>query len=202
MNPDRLSRTQLRYFQPDLVQHFSLRHNRRAYKGVFWQIVLEPESAICDPADDPLYVNLSFDDGFAKLFPVLDYLTSAVATFLALHSPLSPDYSGWWPIRRIRLIHRSVLLKPVPTRFSSGEGQGGLDMVAVGDNIAVYADGNYTPSGATSASTPIFASIVNRLVEERLAMSKGPLSFSKAALFAEPWALKDIVEGPGRTAAH
>ena len=45
-------------------------------------------------------------------------------------------------------------------------------MAAYGDNIAVFNQGKFTLAGGTSASTPIFASIINRINEERIAAGK------------------------------
>lgn len=53
----------------------------------------------------------------------------------------------------------------------------GLDVAANGDNIAVYVEGEFTLEGGTSAASPIFAAIVNRIVEERIKHGKGPVGF-------------------------
>lgn len=69
------------------------------------------------------------------------------------------------------------------------------DVSANGDNIAVYVGGKFGLSGGTSAATPIFSSIVNRIIEARLAIGKGPLGFLNPALYANPWVLNDITNG-------
>ena len=43
--------------------------------------------------------------------------------------------------------------------------------------------------------TPIFAAIINRIVDERLAIGKGPLGFLNPVLYDNEWALNDIVNG-------
>ena len=43
--------------------------------------------------------------------------------------------------------------------------------------------------------TPIFASIVNRINEERLAAGKGPVGFISPVLYANPGVLNDIKNG-------
>ena len=68
-------------------------------------------------------------------------------------------------------------------------------MSANGDNIAVYNGGNYTLSGGTSASAPIFAGVVNRINEERLRVGKGSLGWLNPGLYANPGMLNDIVNG-------
>jgi tripeptidyl-peptidase I len=43
--------------------------------------------------------------------------------------------------------------------------------------------------------TPIFASVVNRIIDLRLDFGKGPLGFINPALYANPWVLNDITNG-------
>lgn len=69
-------------------------------------------------------------------------------------------------------------------------------MSANGDNIAVVVQGENTLSGGTSASSPIFASIVNRIIDERIAAGKpGPLGFLNPILYQNADAFNDITEG-------
>lgn len=74
-------------------------------------------------------------------------------------------------------------------------GRGVPDVAANGDNIAVYVGGEFQLSGGTSAATPIFASVINRIIEERLAIGKGPLGFLNPTLYAHPEILNDITNG-------
>jgi hypothetical protein len=69
------------------------------------------------------------------------------------------------------------------------------DVAANGDNIATYNAGNFSSSGGTSASTPIFASIINRINEARLNVNKNPIGFINPALYAHPEILNDITNG-------
>ena len=50
-------------------------------------------------------------------------------------------------------------------------------------------------SGGTSAATPIFASVINRIIEERLNAGKGPLGFLNPSLYANPSMFTDIING-------
>lgn len=68
-------------------------------------------------------------------------------------------------------------------------------MAANGDNIAVYVEGEATLEGGTSAAAPIFASLVNRIDEERIKIGKGPVGFINPALYQNPWVLNDITNG-------
>jgi tripeptidyl-peptidase-1 len=69
------------------------------------------------------------------------------------------------------------------------------DVAANGDNIAVFNAGNFTRSGGTSASTPIFASIINLINEQRLNAGKNTIGFMNPALYANPSMLNDITTG-------
>ena len=61
--------------------------------------------------------------------------------------------------------------------------------------MQVYSGGNFSLSGGTSASTPIFAAVVNRLNEERLNANKKPLGFLNPSLYKNPSMLNDITNG-------
>lgn len=64
------------------------------------------------------------------------------------------------------------------------------------DNVVqVFNGGGFYHSGGTSASTPIFSAIINRLNEERLAVGKGPIGFLNPSLYANPGMLNDITNG-------
>ena len=59
----------------------------------------------------------------------------------------------------------------------------------------MYVGGNFSLSGGTSASTPIFAAVINRINEERLNAGKGPIGFLNPSLYANPSMLNDITNG-------
>ena len=49
--------------------------------------------------------------------------------------------------------------------------------------------------GGTSASAPVFAAILNRVNEERIAVGKAPVGFVNPTLYANPQVLHDITTG-------
>ena len=63
------------------------------------------------------------------------------------------------------------------------------------DNIVVFNGGNLGTSGGSSASTPIFASLINRINELHLNAGKKPLRFLKPALYSNPGMFNDITNG-------
>lgn len=144
--------------------------------------VFEPESAADDPAGDPYRSAYSSSGGFSNIFPIPEYQAAAVATYFADHNPPYPYYfNGDYNSSGGGLYNRN--------------GRGIPDVAANGDNIAVYVDGNATLEGGTSAASPIFASIVNRIVEERIRAGKGPVGFINPVLYNNPYILNDITNG-------
>ena len=69
------------------------------------------------------------------------------------------------------------------------------DVSANGWNIATYLNGLPFLNSGTSASAPIFASIINRINGDRSTAGKGPLGFLNPTLYANPHVFNDIVEG-------
>jgi tripeptidyl-peptidase-1 len=45
------------------------------------------------------------------------------------------------------------------------------------------------------SGTPIFASVINRIIEERIAAGKGPLGFLNPVLYKNPQILNDVTNG-------
>ncbi|KAI0477091.1 putative protease S8 tripeptidyl peptidase I [Xylariaceae sp. FL0804] len=157
--------------------------------------VSDPESAVYDPAGYPYSVNYSSGGGFSNVYPAPAYQRGAVAAFFRDHDPAYPYYSAL-----ARDAPNPVL--PNVTQLSGGSGgiynrigRGIPDVAANGDNIGVYVNGEFGRSGGTSASTPIFASVINRIIDERLAAGKGPLGFLNPALYANPGMMNDITNG-------
>lgn len=159
--------------------------------------VFEPESAAYDPAGHPYSVNYSSGGGFSNVYSIPDYQESAVASFFADHDPGYPSYSA---LAQVDPSDVYALLNVTALAGSTGGiynrvGRGVPDVAANGDNIAGYLAGEWGLSGGTSASTPIFAAIINRLNEERLAIGKSTLGFLNPTLYAHPEVLNDITNG-------
>ncbi|KAK0128037.1 hypothetical protein ONS95_000023 [Cadophora gregata] len=155
-----------------------------------------PESAVYDPAGHPYSVNFSSGGGFSNIYPIPKYQASAVATFFQKHNPpykyysaLSPDTSNIFTLPDIAALAGNT--GGIYNRI----GRGIPDVAANGDNIAVYNGGNFTLSGGTSASTPIFAAVINRINEERINTDKSPIGFLNPSLYANPSMFNDIVNG-------
>ena len=74
-------------------------------------------------------------------------------------------------------------------------GRGYPDVSAIGDNVLIFNNGAPTLIGGTSAAAPVFAAILNRINEERLAAGKTPVGFVNPTLYAHPEILHDITVG-------
>ncbi|KAF2223360.1 putative alkaline serine protease AorO [Elsinoe ampelina] len=74
-------------------------------------------------------------------------------------------------------------------------GRGYPDVAGLGDKIAIV--GNLRPLliGGTSASAPLFASILVRINEDRIALGKSPVGFVNPVVYAHPEAFNDVTTG-------
>ncbi|KAI0471592.1 peptidase S8/S53 domain-containing protein [Xylariaceae sp. FL0804] len=136
--------------------------------------------------DDPEVATTSFGSGggFSNIFTVPDYQVDAVQGFY--DSAAAPTYAYYY---------NGSFAAGGATGVYNRNGRGIPDVAANGDNIAVYVGGQLGTEGGTSASSPIFAALVNRINEERLAAGKAPVGFVNPTLYANPDVLNDIVTG-------
>ena len=104
--------------------------------------------------------------GFSNIYPIPSYQAAAVANYFATDPPPYPYYTG--PDPGAGIYNRS--------------GRGYPDVSAVGDNVLIFNMGAPTLIGGTSASTPVFAAILNRINEERIAAGKSTLGFVNPTL--------------------
>jgi len=69
------------------------------------------------------------------------------------------------------------------------------DVSANGANYVVAVDGIFELVFGTSASCPVFASIITIVNEARADIGKGPVGFINPTLYANPDVLNDITSG-------
>lgn len=133
--------------------------------------------------NDPEVATTSFGSGggFSNIFPVPDYQAAAVQTYYDTADPTYAYYTNG--------------SYETSTGVYNRDGRGIPDVAANGDNIAVYVQGRLGTEGGTSASSPIFAALVTRINEERLAAGKSPVGFVNPTLYENPDVLNDIVTG-------
>ncbi|KAL1837990.1 hypothetical protein VTJ49DRAFT_3158 [Mycothermus thermophilus] len=84
---------------------------------------------------------------------------------------------------------------PGPGKLFNMAGRGYPDVSALGENFRVVLRGYPNRMHGTSASTPIWASILTLINEERLARGKSTVGFVHPVLYAHPEVFNDITEG-------
>ncbi|TVY41776.1 Aorsin [Lachnellula subtilissima] len=114
--------------------------------------------------------------GFSNVFPMASYQKNTMSSFFAQNKiPYGAE------------------------RFNNSQTVRGYpDVSANGANYVVAVDGKFSLTFGTSASSPTFASLVNMINEERLAVGKGPVGFLNPTLYANPQVLNDITTGGNR----
>lgn len=143
------------------------------------QTVSDPESA----ASGPLYNNqFSSGGGFSNIYPQPDYQQDALSKYFAQSDPGYKYYSGGSNLGMNGGLYNRM-------------GRGFPDVSANGYNIATVTQGGHATQGGTSASTPLFAAIINRINEQRLNAGKNAVGFINPTLYAHPEILNDITSG-------
>ncbi|ESZ93201.1 Pro-kumamolisin [Sclerotinia borealis F-4128] len=111
--------------------------------------------------------------GFSNVFAVPAYQKTAMATYFAEHAP---TYGA-------NQFNNSQMVRGYP------------DVSANGVNYVTAVNGQFSLAFGTSASCPAFASILNLVNEERIAVGKGSVGFVNTALYANMGVMNDIVSG-------
>ncbi|KAI0787596.1 peptidase S8/S53 domain-containing protein, partial [Fomes fomentarius] len=111
--------------------------------------------------------------GFSNTFPRPSYQNGAVSRYLKDYAP------SYGP----EIFNRSGRAYP--------------DVAANGWPIPIVLDGDHTYDGGTSASTPIFASMIVAVNDARLAVGKGPVGWINPALYSHVFAsaFNDVTNG-------
>lgn len=129
-------------------------------------------STVNDPESACEEVILS-GGGFSNVFTMPSYQQDALKTYMDDHAP---GYGA--------------------DKFNnSGTSRGFPDVSANGANYVTAVDGKFSLSYGTSASAPVFASMINLINESRLKAGKGPVGFLNPTLYANPDIMNDIKTG-------
>lgn len=110
--------------------------------------------------------------GFSNYWPAPDYQASALAAYF----PKAPNYGN------------TVFGNPV----YNTSGRGYPDVSALGLDVFMYGGGSSRLVSGTSASAPIFASIISLINEQRLAAGKSTVGFVNPTLYQNPDAFNDV----------
>ncbi|KAG4026987.1 hypothetical protein MFRU_034g00470 [Monilinia fructicola] len=144
--------------------------------------VFEPEGTPYDPSRNASRPAYTSGGGFSNVYAIPDYQKEALATYFANHNPPYAYYEGNASFGANGGVYNRA-------------GRGIPDVAANGDNIATFLNGKFVLNGGTSASTPIFASVINLINEERLALGKSTVGFINPVLYSNPQVLNDITNG-------
>ncbi|KAL9078122.1 MAG: hypothetical protein Q9157_002949 [Trypethelium eluteriae] len=137
-----------------------------------------PESAAVDPINA-----FSSGGGFSNVFATPQYQAKAVSNFIANGAKGLKSYSG------------NQALGANGGVFNAS-GRGYPDVSAAGKHFATFLQGQFAGTvDGTSAATPIFASVINRINDQRIAAGKSPVGFVNPALYANPGVLNDVTTG-------
>ncbi|CEJ93720.1 Putative Alkaline serine protease AorO [[Torrubiella] hemipterigena] len=123
--------------------------------------------------------------GFSNINAAPDYQANALATYFSQYDPGYKFYN--------------TTNGTIPNNggIYNRSGRGYPDVSAVGLHGVVIVKGNGTTlGGGTSMSAPIFAGLINRIINERITAGKmGPLGFLNPTLYQNPDMFNDIISG-------
>ncbi|SMR49506.1 unnamed protein product [Zymoseptoria tritici ST99CH_3D1] len=154
------------------------------------QTVLDKESALHIETGEygGGYDHTSSAGGFSNYFAVPQYQQSAVASYFSNHDPGLPYYTATYNATAItNLGEHGGLYNRV--------GRGYPDVSANGCNFLISQELEPTKTYGASISAPIWASLITLINQERTKCGKGPVGFINPVLYANPWAMNDIVNG-------
>ena len=122
--------------------------------------------------------------GFSNYFTPPSYQQSAVSKYLASHNTL-PYYTANAAASNIGA--NGVVYNRA--------GRGYPDVAANGAFLLTYVNQTQGTFFGTSLASPIFASVITLINEERTAAGKGPVGFVNPTLYEHPYVLSDITNG-------
>ncbi|CAN8096667.1 unnamed protein product [Discula destructiva] len=122
--------------------------------------------------------------GFSNYFDTPAYQEDQVATYF---DTVSLDFTGY--------TDPGVNFSTAGTGVYKIGGRGYPDVSAIGDFYVVRAQGQFGRVGGTSLSAPVWAAIITRVNEERLAVGKATVGFLNPTLYAHPEVFTDVTNG-------
>lgn len=96
------------------------------------------------------------------------YQTKAVESYLKAHDPKYPNGTF------------------------NRNGRAFPDVALLGANVTIADLGEFTVSGGTSAATPLFAAMINRINDERILAGKKAIGFLNQILYQHPEVFTDV----------
>ncbi|PYH95640.1 subtilisin-like protein [Aspergillus ellipticus CBS 707.79] len=127
--------------------------------------------------------NFSTSGGFSNYFPQPSYQKAAVEKYFATANLSYPFYSEF-----------EVDVNTTKGRYNR-VGRAYPDVSANGANFRAYMDSYDYHWYGSSLASPLFASVLTLINEERFAIGKGPVGFVNPVLYSHPEVLNDITNG-------
>ncbi|KAF7194030.1 Aorsin [Pseudocercospora fuligena] len=153
------------------------------------QTVLDKESAmqvdLWRPGRPNAYHFFATAGGFSNYFSTASYQRSAVDEYFAKHDPGHPYYT----------VNANATNIGAGGGIYNRAGRGYPDVSANGAYMPVFINGTLGKFFGTSLASPIWASVITLVNQQRTIAGKGPVGFINPTLYANPWVLNDIVNG-------
>lgn len=122
--------------------------------------------------------------GFSNIYERPDWQKDAVETYF---QRADPGYAYYESVNNNSFAAGGGIYNRI--------GRGYPDVAAIGDNVLVFNKGTPQLIGGTSAAAPVFAALLTRINEERLAVGKKPVGFVNPVLYAHPEVFHDVTQG-------
>lgn len=123
--------------------------------------------------------------GFSNIYKQADYQKEAVENYFKSSS--APDYKFYKSVDNSSFADGGGIYNRIGRAYP--------DVSAIADNILIYNMNIPTLVGGTSAAAPVFASLLTRINEERLAAGKPTVGFVNPTLYAHPEVFHDVTQG-------
>lgn len=149
------------------------------------QTVLDPESAMQVNLGPGPLSRFGSHGGFSNYFSRPSYQAATVQNYLDNHNPGLKSY----------VANKEASNIGEGSGVYNRAGRAFPDVSANGAFMLAYVNGSVNHWYGTSLSSPIWASVVTLLNQARSEAGKGPVGFINPTLYANPWALNDIVNG-------
>lgn len=122
--------------------------------------------------------------GFSNIYKQPDWQSKAVEDYFSKAKPSYPYYES---VDNSSFGANGGIYNRI--------GRGYPDVSAIGDNVVIFTSGLPNVIGGTSASAPVFAAMLTRINEERLAANKSTVGYVNPTLYKHPEAFYDITKG-------
>ncbi|OKL58204.1 hypothetical protein UA08_06451 [Talaromyces atroroseus] len=146
------------------------------------QDVTDPESVMCANLGGTA-ANFSSAGGFSNYFARPWYQEEAVEEYFRVANPSYPYYEELnVDVNTTQGLYNRI-------------GRGIPDVAANGAYFPSFLDAEFVHFFGSSLASPLWASVITLLNEERLAVGKSTVGFLNPVLYANPWVLNDITNG-------